>query len=330
MLSAIAERAAVVQADKVQGMKLRVVPILGPSHDQPPYELLRPEILGQVSISEISESGSVPTLLVKNDMDVRVFLMDGQELIGAKQNRILNTDVLVPAGASIRIPVSCVEQGRWHSVSPSFSPGKAASHRTRSGKLGRVHESLKMNLVHDANQHEVWNEVEMSLRACDAGDSHTRALADAYSKRQREMDQFRSTLKLPDRAVGVAVFHGEQFQGLDLFDRHTTMQMFWDSLVDSYAVDFLDAPVDVTEPAAAVEDSRIRELLNAAASGNWECFDSPGEGKDWRLETADLNGSALLWEDKVVLHLQLFPRQRPMRVNIRPGRIHRPYRATRE
>jgi len=55
--------------------------------------------------------GSVPDLLVDNRGDVRVLFLEGEELIGAKQNRILNTSVLVPAHSKIKIPVSCVEPG---------------------------------------------------------------------------------------------------------------------------------------------------------------------------------------------------------------------------
>lgn len=330
MLNALADRAHKLRPDRPQGGSLRVVPILGPNHEEPAYDVLRPETLNLVSITEVSDAGSVPRLRVNNGLDCRLYLMDGQELVGAKQNRILNTDVLVPGKSSLDIPVSCVEQGRWRSVSPTFSPGKAASHRTRSGKMERVYASLKARKTFDANQGAVWQEVEAAL--FDAGaeeESSTRALADAYAKRQGEMQTFRSSLALPATAVGVAVFHGRRFKGLDLFDRHATLQAFWASLVDSYAIDFLDAPVDLASPTtdatASPDDAEVRSLLQRAAAANWEPFDSPGEGKDWRLVDGDLSGAALLWEDRVVLHVQLYPRQGgPHRPDVSEGSMFRP------
>ena len=71
-------------------------------------------------ITETSDAGSVPELLVENATDSDVLLYDGEELVGAKQNRILNVSVLVGAGAKLPIPVSCVEQGRWSRQSDSF------------------------------------------------------------------------------------------------------------------------------------------------------------------------------------------------------------------
>jgi hypothetical protein len=308
MTQAIASRARDVHADRSQGQRLRLVPILGPSHQEPQYELLRRETLSSVQITEVSAAGSVPELRVTNSLDVRVFLMDGQELIGAKQNRILNTDVLVPAGGALSIPVSCVEQGRWRQVSPSFTSGKSASHRVRSSKLARVHQSLKTGRKHDAEQVEVWQDVAMSLAASETS-SPTGALADAYAQRERELASFRRDLQLPNDAVGLAAFHDGKLQGLDLFDRHATLRYFWESLLDSYAIDFLAAPINPTEPAQSGEAHAVQAALDAAAAARWEPFDSPGEGQDWRLSDPAYAGAALVWEDKVVIHLQLFPRQ---------------------
>ena len=104
MSVAIASRVRGVRPDDRQGKQsLAVVPILGSSAAQPAYETLRQDTFASVQVTEISEGGSVPELKVHNALGVRVFLMDGQELVGAKQNRILNTDVLVGAGQSLSI-----------------------------------------------------------------------------------------------------------------------------------------------------------------------------------------------------------------------------------
>jgi hypothetical protein len=49
--------------------------------------------------------------------NVAVLIVDGEELVGAKQNRVVNLTILVPAQQTVVIPVTCVEQGRWHHVS---------------------------------------------------------------------------------------------------------------------------------------------------------------------------------------------------------------------
>src|SRR5487761_2775144 len=76
---------------------------------------------GSVAVEEVSEGGSVPNLLVTNNSDSLVLFLEGEELRGAKQNRVLNTSVLVAAHSKTPIPVSCVEQGRWRYRSKQFA-----------------------------------------------------------------------------------------------------------------------------------------------------------------------------------------------------------------
>ena len=91
---------------------LTVVPILAPMQAEPAWLTLA-EAGERVRITEISEGGSVPDLRVANLGDLPMLLLDGEQLVGAKQNRILNMTVLVAARSEVTIPVSCVEQGRW-------------------------------------------------------------------------------------------------------------------------------------------------------------------------------------------------------------------------
>ncbi len=305
MLQAIADRTRTVQPDEPQGRPvLKVVPILGPSLDQPTYRLLDKQTLERVRIEEISDAGSVPELRVVNELDERLFLMDGQELVGAKQNRILNTDVLVPANTQLKIPVSCVEAGRWRYDSPRFSVGKNASHRTRSGKSSRVHQALKMTGTFDADQGAVWDEVRYCLEDVGAA-SATHALSDAYAMRQKDLDAFRGELRMPAGAVGLAVYRGGRFLGLDLFDRHTTLVYFWESLVDSYAIDWLLLEAAPAEGEATPQP--VADVLRQAADAEWEGFQAPGEGRDYRLSNSRFTGSALVWEESTVVHLQVSP-----------------------
>src|SRR6266496_3180486 len=68
---------------------------------------------GAGKVTEISEGGSVPKLAIENLGVIPVLIIDGEELIGARQNRIANLTILAPGKKTIPIPVSCVERGRW-------------------------------------------------------------------------------------------------------------------------------------------------------------------------------------------------------------------------
>ena len=79
--------------------------------------------LGTVTVREVSSVGSVPDLLVENRGDLPCLILEGTELRGQKQHRMLNTTALVGGRSEARIPVSCVEHGRWRQESPAIRAG---------------------------------------------------------------------------------------------------------------------------------------------------------------------------------------------------------------
>jgi len=121
---------------------LTVFPLVAPrpATGDRPYRTLDEAIAdGTARVTEVSNAGSVPELSFVNEGDQPVLLLDGEELAGAKQNRILNLTILCPAKKSIVIPVSCVEAGRWRHVSASLKPEQHVMYSTaRSKKAARV------------------------------------------------------------------------------------------------------------------------------------------------------------------------------------------------
>ena len=99
---------------------------------------------GTAKVTEVSAAGHVPELRVKNSGATPVLILDGEELVGAKQNRIVNVTILVPPQSEIVIPVSCIEAGRWAYARPGFaSAGRVLHHKLRSRKAESVSKNLK-------------------------------------------------------------------------------------------------------------------------------------------------------------------------------------------
>jgi hypothetical protein len=67
---------------------------------------------GLFTVTVVSEGETVPELKVINKGGRAVLLLDGEELSGAKQSRVLNATNLMAAQTEVIIPVSCTEHGR--------------------------------------------------------------------------------------------------------------------------------------------------------------------------------------------------------------------------
>ena len=141
---------------------MAVIPLFTSVDNSSKYLTLK-EALGRrlLAVTEISQSGSVPELKVVNKADIPVLLLDGEELAGAKQNRVLNTTILVMENSETVIPVSCTEQGRWsYSSAEFFDSGHIMGSHLRARKASFVKRSLEVFNCYRGDQGAVWDGIE--------------------------------------------------------------------------------------------------------------------------------------------------------------------------
>src|SRR5262245_38816543 len=141
--------------------RLTLYPLLKEMEGNPDYLTLDEALAaGFAKVTEVSEAGSVPELLFRNSGDKPVLLLDGEELIGAKQNRILNLSILAPARSEIKIPVSCVEQNRWGYRAREFrTSDRAYDARGRAEKVAQVSAAMATVGAPRPSQGSVWANV---------------------------------------------------------------------------------------------------------------------------------------------------------------------------
>jgi len=252
---------------------------------------------GAVRVEEVSEGGSVPNLLVTNEGDSKVLFLEGEELRGAKQNRVLNTSVLIAAHSTTKIPVSCVEQGRWRYRSRQFAAGEShSSSKLRHHLKQSVSESLKTGRGHTSDQMAVWQEVTRQMTSLGSL-SDTGAMSDTFDSYREHLDEFRQQLKYVDGATGVAIALGNQVIALDLFDKASTCRKVWDRLLTGVVMDALEAGT----PTAAAEPSDVKKLLARLRDNAWKQTPAVGEGQEFRLGAdSQTHASALVFGDAVL------------------------------
>lgn len=278
---------------------LSVFPLFSNSGGDIDYRLSEPALADEsLLVEEVNEGGSVPDLLVENKGDVRVLFLEGEELIGAKQNRILNTSVLVAAHSKIKIPVSCVEQGRWRYKSKYLgSSGSHSPSKLRRALRSSVSRSVKENRGHKSDQGAVWKEVS-SLHAALGVDSGTAAMSDAFDSYQKQITSYRDKLNYVDNATGMAVAIAEKVVSVDLFDKPSTCEKVWDRMLSGVVFDALEA--GETDKTASVED--VERLIVSAGNLPWKQSEAVGEGEEYRAESDNGDHASTLSFEQTVVH----------------------------
>ena len=285
-------------------MNMTVAPLIGVAEERGPEYLTMTEALAGdfLEITEVDHGGSVPYLRVRNLSGENVLLVDGEELVGAKQNRVLNTTVLVAGQTEVVVPVSCTERGRWSYKSSKFADSKVMmAKKARSGKSKSVSHSLKMYHAYCSDQSEVWADIDYM---CESYDSHspTGAMKAVYEKREDELVGYREAFPSVEDQRGLIVFVNGAFSGCELLSRAGAYAQVHRKIIESYALDaFLERKASAEFPSA----EKAETLLSEISSWDTERFKSVGVGDDLRLRRRDSHGNALLVDDSIV-HVAAF------------------------
>jgi hypothetical protein len=286
---------------------MEMVPLLAERDSNYQYGILDDVLnAGSVRITEVSEGGNVPELKFLNESDNPVFLMDGEELVGAKQNRVLNLSIMVPAGETIVIPVSCVESGRWSYSSDEFRSGSKAQYASaRASKSRSVSENISMYREARSDQQEVWADISAKSARMQAS-SETSAMSEIYETRQTELKHFADHLKPVENQVGFIILINGSVAGMDLFDKSQTLVKMMPKLVESYALDAIDPRAKAAVGESSDTQETVSIFLEEVKQTPVEETPSVGIGEDCRLSNGSVTGGSLV-VDGLLIHLGVFP-----------------------
>jgi hypothetical protein len=244
-----------------------------------------------VSITELPGGASVNDVLVVNPLDVGVLFYEGEEILGAQQNRTIDAAVLIAAGAKQQVPVSCVEAGRWDGSrhGEAFTPSpQAAFPALRAAKSLRMRERMVAGMEARADQGEVWQAVDYAL-ATHGTDAPTRAMSDAFD------DGFETSIERHDGQLGALVAIAGDFVVLDHVSRADVFAALFPPLLRGYALDAHGQPAGAPPAREQAEGfvatalaARVRERPSAAL------------GRALHFESADAGGTALAVDDELI------------------------------
>lgn len=317
----------------VHAGRLTMLPLTAEGSSRESAYLLLDEALaaGQLEVSEVSDAGIVANLLATNRSDKPVLLFDGEELKGAKQNRIVNATILVPAGAKLTLPVSCVEQGRWRYEAAGFSSsGEALFAKARLRKAERMASARRMKTARqvnadwaadlpddvgpirgyarraetlgdfDADQRAVWDDVQEALQETGTR-SASSAMNDSYVLRRAEIERLSSAFVTAEGQIGAVFYIDGRAVGIEVAGNPKAFGAIFGKLVRSYCLNALGE----TPPFAMPGPETARAFIAAVTGLDQMISPSVGLGEDVRLDGPSACGSALIADDHVV-HLSAF------------------------
>jgi hypothetical protein len=268
-------------------------------------------------------------LLATNTGIHPILILDGEQLIGAKQNRMTNRSMILPPNSITEIPVSCMEQGRWHFVGDEFSPAP----QNAPSKVRRKARETEARASYDAeargpgarSSHRdlaqahgaVWDEIrkfESSL----GRHSDTGALDSVYDSHRDGLKRWVRAFPLLPGQIGLVAFQGESPLGMDAVGSPALYGKVHDRILSGYVLDAMEGRSSPVPNGGEVrrEDRprpRIKRASTLFAQGFIEDMktagrvpsESVGSG-EYRILRGNVVGGELVSQDRLV-HLSAFP-----------------------
>lgn len=275
-------------AERQNYENMTVVPIL--SDTNTPFDILDLKEglkMGLVKIEECDNS-NIEQVKLKNNSISPLILLDGEEIAGSLQNRIISQTMIIAPKSEIKIPVNCSEKGRNTYKSEFHYSNYMANSNTRRKKVYNKNK-LRQNVVWSSI-----DDLEKDKNTC----SKTNALRDSYEKNKYDIDSYLKHFKMENNQIGVICIV-ENKVGLEIFNNHSLYEKYNEMLLRSYIID------SSNKEKINISNKELENILDSINDDSFIKKEAVGLGKYYKISNSYGNGHILIYENNMV-HTSFF------------------------
>ena len=250
-----------------------------------------------IQINEVSEKGQVNRILLKNNSAKYVFIMDGDIILGAKQNRVFNTSMLIGPMKEYYLSVSCIEKNRWQKSSSNFRPANFLSHKIlRKKKIDSYYNRSRYN------QNEVWNEVS-NLNKRYNQKSKTSSHTILHESKKQLVDNLKYKFEINPNANGLAYFINGDLQGIEMFYNDSIYKSYYLPLISSIC---LEGILNKDSTYNNLTKNEVVNIINETFkhsknnSQNIKSFDGQILGSELKLSDSVMSTNTLIFQNEQI------------------------------
>lgn len=239
------------------------------------------------------EAGNdVNSLIVVNHSDKPLYLMPGEIIIGGSQDRSIGNELVIAANSPpTRVPVFCVEHGRWgvkgveetlnqiNGASAFIAAGTSVSldaaqaqslesvaKEADEGKfvasVGQLGKKARVAVQSDKSQSAVWEKVheanaQSGLAPISGAFTANYTDEDSVKRLEPYLQHLQSTVSDQEQIVGVLVAVNGKIESIDVFESTPLFRKIWPKLLKSYSLDAVNSLDESTKPAECTRESAV-------------------------------------------------------------------------
>ena len=273
-----------------------IVPIVGKISDTELEILIADENIDGIYISEL-ETESVNEVLIHSNFEGNVLVLAGMVLKGGRQTRSPTRPFIIKNSSNKRIPVNCVEQGRW-----AYRPQDAVSQDQKEFKVSKKMVSRKTRSSYSRagyTQSQTWENIQayMAENALDRESSPTQSYLEVekaiLEKEKEKISEIENNIKpiftLKDQR-GIIIFDSGKLVSVEAFENHKLWDSIYQEVLNANILDLLSAEKKEAVPITSLDFNSV--------TGNQ--VDSLVDETAYRLNYSELEGWAVANEDNLV------------------------------
>lgn len=269
-----------------------VIPIKTPiSHKVDLLTLKKGFELGLVNVKECEQS-TVNTIIVENKSVAPLLLVDGEEIVGGDQNRIMDATILIAPQSEMKVPVNCTEHGRWGYVSDFKQSQNIANYTTR---LAKHHAYRSKGNVQKA----VWDSID-DLEMSRSFSSPTQAMSESYENAKADLSEFLNAFEVVEGQTGVAVMIDSEVKGFELFLNSEIYREYHEKILKSYLIN-----AEVNDNVFAIDKEVIKSIIENALNDEFEEAKNEGLESRFEIKSEEGVGSFYTYKDELI-HMSYF------------------------
>ena len=247
--------------------------------------------MGLVEVKEC-ETSTVNTLVVKNNAVTPLLLVDGEEIIGGDQNRIVNATILIEAKSEMKVPVNCTEHGRWGYKHEFKHSDYIANYRTRSAKV-------RASIANGDEQGAVWDAIDV-LESKRNFSSPTQAMSESYDDAKADLSEFIDVFNVEKGQSGVVVLVDGEMKGFEIFLNSDVYSQYHEKIIKSYLID-----TEINDSVFTIDIELIKNKISKALDSKVKKSKNNGLESRFDFKNEEGMGTLYTFQDELI-HLSYF------------------------
>jgi len=266
---------------------IAIVPIKTPiNHKIDLLTLKKGFELDLVNVKECEHS-TVNTIIVENKSIAPLLLVDGEEIVGGDQNRILDATILIAPESEMKIPVNCTEHGRWAYKSDFKQSEHIANYRTRLAK----HHAYRSN---GSVQQAVWDSID-DLEMSRSFSSPTQAMSESYENAKADLEEFLDAFNICKGQSGIVILIDGEIKGFEVFLNSEIYREYHEKILKSYLIN-----AEMNDNVFTINEDMIKSTIDDALSDDFEEVKNEGLEKRFEIKSEAGLGSCYTYENELI------------------------------